>query len=132
MGTDESKRTLHDLLHRQLPSAASAAAAFGKTLGAGAQALAMPSREVQEQVAGAVSSKEPGAAAAPQPALDFSKYKQDGDSSLFWDVETGNGVVAIRHTTTGITLVLSANLPTLACAIVTAGGDEYIFRCPLP
>ena len=119
-GTQESKDTVQDLLRRQLPDSTTGGAASRSVDGAGAGAgdfgntLHAPEKPGGEEL-------------ALQPELDFSQYRQDGDSSVVWDVEAGNGVIAIRHTTMGITLVLGSNQPTLACSIVSAGGDEFLF-----
>ena len=136
VGTQESRNTVQDLLRRQLPDSAHGGTAGSNVDGADAGAVAgefgntlapgeLEQRAREGPARGGVVA-DAVRAHASQPQLDYSQYRQEGESAELWDVETGNGVVAIRHTTMGITVILSSSSPALACSIVSAAGDEYI------
>ena len=134
VGSKEGVSAVADLLRRQHddtkpPSAVSLTAIaagdmMGNTSAPAATALDMPQTPMDFQQGGGVSEEEP---IVSEPALDFSKYRQHGDSSKVWDVEYKSGVLAMRHTHMGITVVVSTTSPQLSCAIVSAGGNEYIY-----
>ena len=60
-------------------------------------------------------------------ALDFSQYREVGDAAEVWDVEFAHGTLALRHTLNGMTLLMSTASADVVCALVTAGGDEFLW-----
>jgi hypothetical protein len=124
VGSEEAVAALDTLLHRHDAPASVPLPAPAPP----GELRSSAGRPSQGEFAATLKADDPARALRGDDEWDYSQYRMDGVSAEVWDVLQSGGLIAIRHTATGISLVVQSGSSRVEAGMVSCSGEEFVLE----